>query len=127
MTDAKVVDASAVAAVLFGEPASDAIAARLVGAPLVAPTILGFELSNVCLKKCRQHPEQRAELIAAHRLGGRLLIEELDVDQDDTLALALETGLSTYDASYLWLARNLAAELVTLDRALARAASASIR
>ena len=32
-------------------------------------------------------------------------------------------GLSSYDASYLWLARRLGAELVTLDARLAAAAS----
>jgi len=38
--------------------------------------------------------------------------------------LALETGLTVYDASYLWLARRLGAELVTLDKALDAAARA---
>ena len=32
-----------------------------------------------------------------------------------------ETGLTTYDASYLWLANDLGIELVTLDRRLATA------
>jgi predicted nucleic acid-binding protein len=35
--------------------------------------------------------------------------------------LAEATGLTAYDASYLWLARTLNAELVTLDRKLAAA------
>ena len=34
----------------------------------------------------------------------------------------MRTGLTTYDASYLWLARDLGVELVTLDRQLAEAA-----
>ncbi len=33
--------------------------------------------------------------------------------------LALESGLSAYDASYLWLALHLDAELITLDGRLA--------
>ena len=37
------------------------------------------------------------------------------------VALALATGLTAYDASYLWLTRKLGAELVTLDQQLARA------
>jgi predicted nucleic acid-binding protein len=36
--------------------------------------------------------------------------------------LATETGLTAYDATYLWLSRSRDSELVTLDRALARLA-----
>jgi len=43
------------------------------------------------------------------------------VDHDGVLALAASTGLTAYDASYLWLARRLSADLVTLDRQLAQA------
>jgi predicted nucleic acid-binding protein len=53
-----------------------------------------------------------------HRLDFDL--EYVEVDLDGTLRLAIETGLTAYDASYLWLARYLPAELVTLDRQLIR-------
>ena len=49
----------------------------------------------------------------------------LPVDQAGVVVLATATGLTAYDASYLWLARHLQAELVTLDRRLAAAASAT--
>lgn len=54
----KVVDSSAVAALLFGEPDGPVIAERIAGASLVAPGLLGFELANVCLIKQRRHVEQ---------------------------------------------------------------------
>ncbi len=117
----KVVDASALAALLFGEPEAEAVAALLEGAQLVAPSLLGFELANVCLMKCRRHPEQRDALIAGFHLRERLSIEEIAVDHAGLLELASEAGLTAYDASYLWLARQLGADLVTLDRELARA------
>ena len=41
------------------------------------------------------------------------------VDFGSVLRLAIETGLTAYDASYLWLSRHLGARLVTLDRKLA--------
>lgn len=118
----KVVDASALAALLFGEPEAEAVAARLDGARLAAPLLLGFELANVCLIKARRHPEQREALTAAFRLRARLRVEEMAVDHDGALETAAATGLTAYDASYLWLARRLGAELVTLDRQLATAA-----
>ncbi|HVY35546.1 MAG TPA: type II toxin-antitoxin system VapC family toxin [Caulobacteraceae bacterium] len=124
MTAAKVVDASALAALLFGEPEAELIAARLDGHHLVAPSLLSFELANVCLVKCRRHPDRREALLAGLRLRVRLGVEEIAVDQDAVVELALETGLTAYDTSYLWLARHLNAEVVTLDKALDRVATA---
>ena len=51
-------------------------------------------------------------------------IEIREVPFDAVVALAVATDLTAYDASYLWLARTLNAELVTLDRRLEQAASA---
>lgn len=120
---AKVVDASAVAALLFGEPDGERVAAALGDSQLLAPALLNFELANVCTIKCRRHPEQRSVLIGAFELRKQLLIEEVRVDFDRVLNLAGETGLTAYDASYLWLAHVLGAELVTLDQRLAKAAT----
>jgi predicted nucleic acid-binding protein len=116
----KVVDASALAALLFGEPEAEAVAGQLEGARLVAPALLGFELANVCLIKSRRHPEQRAALTAAFRLRAQMAVEEVAVDHEGALELAAATGLTAYDASYLWLTRELGAELATLDQRLAK-------
>jgi len=124
VTDVKVVDASALAALLFGEPEADLVAGQLDGARLVAPILLAFELTNVCLVKCKRHPDQREALLAAFHLRDRLGVEEIAVDHAGALGIALNTGLTAYDASYLWLARQLGAELVTLDKALGRVAIA---
>ena len=56
-----------------------------------------------------------------------LLLSRLDVqvdpvNMDAAVVLAAATRLSVYDACYLWLARTLRAELVTLDKQLAAAA-----
>jgi predicted nucleic acid-binding protein len=125
VTAAKVVDASALAALLFGEPEAEAIAERLDGARLVAPGLLPFELANVCLVKCRRHADAREALLAGFKLGDRLGVQEIAVDHNAVVALGLETGLTAYDASYLWLARQLGADLVTLDKALDRAATSA--
>ena len=121
----KVVDASALAALLFGEPEAEFVAEQLGNARLVAPALLGFELVNVCLIKSRRHPEQQPALMAAFRLRHELAVEEVAVDHDGVLELATTTGLTAYDASYLWLTRQLGAELVTLDQQLARADASS--
>lgn len=123
MTAVKVVDASALAALLFGEPEAEDVAGLLDGARLAAPNLLGFELANVCVAKCRRHPDQRSSLLAAFELRDRFAIQEVTVEHAAVLEIALTTGLTAYDASYLWLARQLAAELVTLDKELRQAAA----
>lgn len=116
---AKIVDASAIGALLFGEPEAESMAARLEKGPLYAPALLGFELANLCWKKIRRYPERRAALIQAFSLYARMRLQEVETDHQAVLELAEETGLTAYDASYLWLSRRLEAELVTLDRKLA--------
>ena len=123
----KVVDASALAALLFGEPEAQAVASRLGDAHLIAPGLLAFELANVCLMKARRHPEQQPALMTAFRLRDRLGVQEIAVDHDRALELAATTGLTAYDASYLWLSQHLSAELVTLDQQLAKANAAGDR
>lgn len=118
----EVVDASAVAALLYGEPDAERVAGRLTGARLAAPSLLRYELASVYLKKAARYPEQRAALLGALRLLPRLGVEEVQVPADEMGRLARETGLSAYDAAYLWLARRLHAPLVTLDDRLGDAA-----
>lgn len=120
MTD-KVVDASAIVALLFNELTSDEILRRVRHATLRAPNLIGFEVANACLKKIRAAPSEREKLLEAFSLLDALSITLDTVDLKAAVALAEQMKLSLYDASYLWLARTLDAELVTLDEKLARA------
>ncbi len=119
----KVVDASALAAVLFGEPESEAVASRIRGFSLACPALLPFEIGSVCLRKIRQHPNQRSSLLAAFELLGRMEIAQTAVDLSEAIVLAETKKLTVYDATYLWLAEKLKAEVVTLDKTLAKAAA----
>jgi predicted nucleic acid-binding protein len=121
----KVVDASALGALLFGEPGGAAVAERLREAELIAPALLPFEVANVCLKKMRRHPDRRDALAAAFEMLDRMEVDVVDIDHSEALELAERVGLTAYDASYLWLARRTGSELVTLDRRLAVAATGS--
>jgi predicted nucleic acid-binding protein len=118
---AKVVDASALAALIFAEPEAGLIEARLRGHELAAPTLLPFEISSVCLKKLRAHPDRRSEILSRFRLLDSMPIELLPVDPYAIVEVSELLRLSAYDASYLLLARHLDAELVTLDAQLAQA------
>ncbi len=118
VTTVKVVDASAACALVFGEPAASDVAAALADARLVGPQLLPFEVANTCWKKIRKHPDKRSELIRAHDLFQRLDIGSVAIDFPQTVILAEETGLTAYDAAYLWIARRFEIELVTLDSRL---------
>jgi predicted nucleic acid-binding protein len=115
----KVVDASALTALLFGEPEAGIVAHRLDNAELVAPALLEFEIASVYLKKLRGNRQQREVLLAAFAIFMRMPIEVVAVDLADALGLAEAHGLT----SYLWLAQSLDAELVTLDKRLQIAGS----
>jgi predicted nucleic acid-binding protein len=115
-----VVDASALAAVIFGEPEGPEIARYLEDETLVAPALLDFELANIGLKKVRRAPERMPEIVAALERAEGLNVERIAVPSIDALTLASETGLTAYDASYLWVAMSMDSELVTLDHHLAR-------
>jgi len=119
---AVVVDASAVGAIAFGEPDGPTLVAHLQGETLLAPTLLDYEIASIAWKKARAHPESAAQIQAALDAASRLRIERVPVPAVDLLRVARETGLTVYDAAYLWLARTRDAELVTLDRRLANAA-----
>ncbi|MCZ6478654.1 MAG: type II toxin-antitoxin system VapC family toxin [Gemmatimonadetes bacterium] len=118
-----VVDASSLAAVLFGEPRSREVEERLRGAVMVTPTLLPYELGNTCLKKIAQDPDRRSQLLEALSYYSRMEIQEIEVPPLEVTPMAEATKLSFYDASYLWLSRSLGAPLVTLDRRLEDAAS----
>ena len=120
----KVVDASSIGALLFGESEGLKIAGMLSGHRLVAPELLFFEVASICLKKLKRYPDQRRSILEAFKMLGRLAIEKVDIDHTEAVLLAERRGLTAYDASYLWLAMRLDAELVTLDQRLGEAWSA---
>jgi len=115
---AKVVDASVLGALLFGEPRAQEAFSLLQGAELYAPTLLDYELTSIARKKILRYPQQRSGLLQALRVGLSLELHRVEVDHEAALQLALERGLTTYDACYLHLARALGAVLITFDERL---------
>jgi predicted nucleic acid-binding protein len=117
----KVVDASAVAAFLFVEPAGTEILERIQGSELASPSLLRYELANVCWKKIQRHPESHPKLVESLLDFQRLGVAEHTVPPGEAVELARRLGVTAYDAAYSWVARSLGAELVTLDRKLEKA------
>jgi predicted nucleic acid-binding protein len=116
----KVVDASVLAALAFGEPRAAEAAAVLSGADLYAPELLSYELASVAIKKSQRFPGQARQIANALETVMSLDISLVSVVATDLLSLGLERKLSAYDAAYLLLAQRLGCPLITFDERLAR-------
>jgi predicted nucleic acid-binding protein len=119
----KVVDASAIASLTFLEPPHSRLVEKLAGSKLFAPRLLPFEMINVYVKKLRAQPHMRQALLDGFTNFLATAIDLREIDPHGVRELAEHHGLSGYDSSYLWLARHLGVELVTLDIRLAKAAA----
>ena len=116
-----VADCSALAALIFEEPAGDTAAAMLMDRALHAPTLLPYELASVASKKQRAGATQDW-VDAALQAYTEQRIDLHAVPPEAAARLAARYALSAYDAAYLWLATELKAPLATFDRKLAEAA-----
>jgi len=123
VTTDKVVDASAIAAIIFNEPRRPIAEAKLAGGVMHAPAFIDIEMASTCLKKIRAKLYPRPLLLAMYETYDRLTIRKSSTKLLDALELAERTKLSIYDANYLWLARHLGCGLVTLDDTLEKAAA----
>ncbi len=125
MTDT-VVDASAVAAVLFDEPHAAPVV-HAVSRPFLAPSLIHYELANLCATKLRRDPASTRLTLARYEIFLRLEFRTEEPDWESLPKLAQLWGLSAYDAAYLQLARRYEFPLVTLDARLAQAHAAATR
>ena len=118
---ARVVDASVVAAWCFRESRAAHALSLLQDSDLYAPLLLAYELASVARSKAAAYPEMLDVLGEALSTALALPIHWSDVDHTAVLRSAWDADLTTYDASYLYLAQALGAPLATFDRHLRRA------
>lgn len=120
-----VIDASALAALVYFEDEAPVVRSTMSGRRLFAPHLVDFEMASICLTKQRRDPDRSTLYATWLRNAQKLPIERLGTDFDRTLSVAARYRLSAYDASYLALALSLGEPLYTLDRRLAAAATAA--
>ena len=118
----KVADASVLAAMAFREPREEEAQALIGDDLLLEPPVLPFELVSVARKKARAYPRLLLDLTRSLQVALGAKMRFVDVDFANVLRLSLETGLTTYDASYLYVSRVLGVPLVTFDNRLRRVA-----
>lgn len=117
-----VVDASAVAEILFGTEAGRRAAAVLGEHELLAPQHLTAEVASVIhgWSLSRQITDEQA--LRAFREFDELGVEQVSMMQMLPAIYALRNNVSAYDAMCVVLARAAECQLLTLDARLAAAA-----
>ena len=119
-----VIDTSAIIAVITDEPERQAIIRHTVGAELIVPPSVHWEVGNAfsaMLKRQRISVAQAKQAIASYQ---RITFRYIDVSLDQSLELSERLNIYAYDAYVLACALNLRLPLLTLDRRLANAAAA---
>ena len=119
-----VVDSSVFAAIAFDELKASEALSLVKGYEFYAPFLMAFETANIAWKKIIRDPSQHLEILEGMTIALKTPINWTEVDFNKTLLLAVETGLTAYDASYLYLAQTLGMPLATFDRKLGSAALA---
>ena len=118
---ARVADASVIGAIAFKENQAEQAESLLQGAELYEPPLLAYELAGVACEKALLDTRRVSEVFYALELALAADMNWVEVHHVAVLRMALDTGLTTYDASYLYVARTLGFPLVTFDRRLRRA------
>jgi predicted nucleic acid-binding protein len=119
----RIVDASAIGAVMLVEPEGTWVNEQTDGMELLASAILPFEVGNIFWKRMRQSGADTYAISTIWAAWSSLLpVRLVTPDPSHTLRLAYETGLTFYDASYVRVAQDHAADLISLDRRLVHVA-----
>src|SRR5574340_295034 len=96
-----VIDASSLAAVVFEEPDGTSVLDYCRGSRLLAPSLVDYEMANICLMKRRRYPDMAEKLAIQFDAYQRLDLKRCVVDIGAVLALAEQSRLTAYDAAYL--------------------------
>jgi predicted nucleic acid-binding protein len=117
-----VVDTSVIIAVLAHEPQRSALIRLTKGADLLAPASVHWEIGNAfsaMLKRNRIEVDQALQAVAAYR---QIPIRYVDVELEDTLAIAAQYAIYAYDAYLIRCGLKFSAPLLSLDRGLLQVA-----
>jgi predicted nucleic acid-binding protein len=124
-----ILDASVCLASLLDQPQAergDLALSRISVEPVYVPAHWAIEVTNVLAREARRGviSADRAMALAREAAGWPLIVDDethLNVFSA-VMAVAMDLGLTTYDAAYLELSDRIGVPLATFDRELADAA-----
>ncbi len=110
-----VIDTSALIAVIADEPEKERLIELTIGATLVAPPSVKWEVGNAfsaMLKRSRVTIEQAVEAIEVYH---SISMEVVEINLKDAIRLARKYNIYAYDAYILQCAIEYGLPLITLD------------
>ena len=117
-----VIDTSALLAVIIAEPERDKIVKLTSGHTLIGPGSISWEIGNAFSAILKQQRLGLVEVQQGLKIFNAIPLRFVRVDLNNAISIAYETKTYAYDAYFLDCAVRHAAPLLTLDRALKRAA-----
>lgn len=117
-----VIDTSVLIAVIVGEPEREAIVAATSGQMLIGPGSIPWEVGNAFTAMLKQRRIDVADAQRSVEIFDSIPLRYVDSDMANVVAIAAEVNTYAYDAYFLDCAARYRAPLLTLDRALRRAA-----
>ena len=117
-----VIDTSAILAVLLNEPERAGLLGATRGAALWAPPSVPWEVGNALSALVKRRRLAAADAHQAVRSFEQIPLQHVAIDLGRAVLLATQLGLYAYDAYLLEATRVRGCGLLTLDRALVRAA-----
>ena len=100
---------------ILEEPEKAGILEATAGSEAKAPGCLRWEVGNAFSAMVKRGRLAESESIAALKIFETIPVQEVDVDLEGALALAMKHQIYAYDAYYLMAARNHRVALLTLD------------
>ncbi len=117
-----VIDTSALLAVIVAEPERDRIVESTSGHTLIGPGSIPWEIGNAFSAMLKQRRLGLTEVQQGLEIFHTIPLRWVRVDLNNAISIANQTKLYAYDAYFLDCAVRHSAPLLTLDRALERAA-----
>jgi predicted nucleic acid-binding protein len=119
-----IVDTSTIIAVIVNEPEREHLVQLTIGADLVAPGSVHWEIGNAFSAMLKPNRLSLSDALASIRAYQSIPIRWVDVELDEALRLAERLDIYAYDAYLLRCAEEFNAPLLTLDKTLREHAQA---
>jgi predicted nucleic acid-binding protein len=117
-----VVDTSVIIAVIVNEPVKETLVELTVGADLIAPHSVHWEIGNAFSAMLRRSRITVEQAIQAVSLYQQIPVRFVEVELEEALKIAGRLGVYAYDAYLIRCALKYQSPLISLDRTLVDAA-----